>query len=344
MDVQRAKRRGKPNLWVVVPIFDSALIKNLLLVQTDLENRYKKHRSELRKGFTDLSSNLVHITLFGIHANRARILQVQNALSTYQELIHKHNINGVFDIDIKGLGSWTTKSGCVCLYADLSKESALKIKTLAKEMRDFVKNFVVDNNITENIEIIDLKNLQPQTNQDNSGVLTKERDHNYSSSDEDDLDIPKNNNREIHHNNNNDNPQECTDIIYSESSSDQEDDDEEEDSNEEGTNDFWIDDPKPEIYVPHLTLLKTDPKWDKKLRNTLNDGKGKPGKREKTGKRGAIKAPKEVKSTEPFGWNYSLYREIRNEYSKITFGVQRVDHIELQTGFKSIGNIFLPNQ
>jgi len=120
------------------------------------ENRYKKHSSELRKGFTDLTSDLVHITLFGMHANKARILQVQNALTNYQEFIHKHNMNGVFDIELKGLGSWTTQSGCVCLYADLTKESAVKIKTLAKEMRDFVNTSLVDN--IENIHLIELKN------------------------------------------------------------------------------------------------------------------------------------------------------------------------------------------
>jgi hypothetical protein len=338
--VQRAKRRGKPNLWVVVTIKDAYIKKNLLQVQTDLENRYKKHRSELRKGFTDLTSDLVHITLFGMHANKARILQVQNALTNYQELIHKHNMNGVFDIELKGLGSWTTQSGCVCLYADLTKESAVKIKTLAKEMRDFVNTSLVDN--IENIHLIELKKSQLQTNQDEP-VLNNEEDDNST---DDDFDIPKNNNREIHLNENN--PKENTHIIYSEESSSDEEEEDPEEEDVKGEEDqitgFWIDDPKPEIYIPHVTLLKTDPKWDKKLRNTLNDGKGKPGKREKTGKHGAVKV-KEIKTTrEPFGWSYSLYREIRSQYSTTTFGVQRVDRIELQSDFKTITNVFLPNQ
>jgi len=41
-------------------------------VQTQLENKYKRSRGELRKGFTDLSADEAHITLFGIHANKAR--------------------------------------------------------------------------------------------------------------------------------------------------------------------------------------------------------------------------------------------------------------------------------
>jgi len=109
------------------------------------------------------------------------------------------------------------------------------------------------------------------------------------------------------------------------------------------TSGFWIDDPLPEIYIPHLTILKTDPKWDKKLRMTLNDGKGKTGKRDKAGKRGAIKPKKESSSREPFGWSFSLYREIRNEYSKISFGIQPVDHLELQSGFKCITSLTLPS-
>jgi len=329
----------------VVPINDTNLKNNLVKVQTDLENRYKKHRSELRKGFTDLTSEVVHITLFGIHANKARILQVQNALTIYQEIIHKHNINGVFDIEIRGLGSWTTKSGCVCLYADLSKDSAAKVKTLAKEMRDFVNAFILDNLNIENINLNEENKLQLQPIQDSILPIQDKIVHNTerndeNSSDEDDFDIPKNNNRAIHHNENNENP----DIIYSEeSSSDDEEGENEKESNEDEISGFWIDDPKPDIYIPHLTLLKTDPKWDKKLRVTLNDGRGKSGKRDKTGKRGALKTPKEVKSIEPFGWSFSLYRELRNEYAKISFGIQRVHHIELQTGFKSITNVLLPN-
>jgi len=308
-----------------------------------------------------LAGDLVHITLFGIHANKARILQVQKALTTYQELIHKNSINGVFDIELKGLGSWTTQSGCVCLYADLSKESATKIKILAKEMSDFVKSVIVDNINIENINLIELKKSQIQTNQKEPVLINKEEPEDENSSTDDDIDIPKNNNREIHLNENN-NPKENTQITFSDEESSSNDKDEEvseeisEEEKEENVKEenvkegeagdisgFWIDDPLPEIYIPHITILKTDPKWDKKLRTALNDGKGKSGKREKIGKHGAVKV-KEIKTTkEPFGWSFSLYREIRTEYSKTSFGVQRVDRIELQSEFKTITNVFLPN-
>jgi len=288
-----------------------------------------------------------------MHANKDRILQVQSALSIYQELITKHNINREFSIEIKALGSWSTSSGCVCLYADLSKESALKVKLLAKEVRDFIKAFIVDNIILE----INLPQIQ-------SGQNERHRDDINSS--DDDFDIPVNNNRSIDPNVHNydeeseddENTEEkASNFIYSEESSssgEEKEDENKEDKDEDNEDDdsedsdkkirgFWIDDPKPSIYIPHLTLLKTDPKWDKKLRTTLNDGKGKSTKREKAGKHGAIKPKREeAKTREPFGWSFSLYREIRNEYSKIIFGVQLVENLEMQSGWQCLTSLVLP--
>jgi len=133
----------------------------------------------------------------------------------------------------------------------------------------------------------------------------------------------------------------------------QESDDDEDDGNNEIADEdcehkdgFWLDDPRPDIYVPHLTILKTDPKWDKKLRMNLNGrrgrGGGKPkkrkGGREGDGGRGGGGRgdPKE-----PFGWSFSLLRDIRIEFSKMEFGVQHIGHVELQYQFKSVLSISL---
>lgn len=69
MDVQRSAKKGRANYFVVIPITSPTIRAALREVQTHLETTYPTARSELRKGFTDMASAEVHITLFAIHAN-----------------------------------------------------------------------------------------------------------------------------------------------------------------------------------------------------------------------------------------------------------------------------------
>jgi len=64
----------------------------------------------------------------------------------------------------------------------------------------------------------------------------------------------------------------------------------------------------------------------------LNDRRGRGGKQKrKKGKEGGREDPKE-----PFGWSFSLLRDIRNQYSKMVFGKEPVKSIELQCQFKPL--------
>jgi 2'-5' RNA ligase len=134
MDVQRSKRKGKPNYWVVIPL-STEIAVNLKDVQKYLEDKYKSARSELRRAFTDLDSKELHITLFGIHANQARLQQVKAALSAFEQTL---SADRTFDIELQGLGAWNTLGGNIILYADFKQQSSDQIKQLAKELRDFV--------------------------------------------------------------------------------------------------------------------------------------------------------------------------------------------------------------
>eukprot|EP01126_Amoeba_proteus_P030498 TRINITY_DN3013_c0_g1_i6.p1 TRINITY_DN3013_c0_g1~~TRINITY_DN3013_c0_g1_i6.p1 ORF type:complete len:241 (-),score=51.09 TRINITY_DN3013_c0_g1_i6:645-1367(-) len=169
---------------------------------------------------------------------------------------------------------------------------------------------------------------------------------------------------------------------------------------------LWFDDPRPSLYVPHLTILNSDPKWDRKLRVLLTEKKAlKTGKRTKRVEHGrgvqrmekrvrhrinrknfpscddadvdfdSLVARPEIVNEEqvtrknevpgeeneqdeiiscengesaesdinhsnhmkdPFGWNYSLMRGTRKEFSKISFGREKISLFELQANFKTI--------
>ena len=59
MDVQRAKKKGRANYFVVAPIVAPNIRNGLREVQAHLEATYPTARSELRKGFTNLDSAVI---------------------------------------------------------------------------------------------------------------------------------------------------------------------------------------------------------------------------------------------------------------------------------------------
>jgi hypothetical protein len=75
MDVQRSRKKGRANYYVVVQVSSSEILKGLREVQMHLESSYPTVRSELRKGFTNLDTD-IHLTLFALHANTTRAQQV----------------------------------------------------------------------------------------------------------------------------------------------------------------------------------------------------------------------------------------------------------------------------
>lgn len=44
-------------------------------------------------------------------------------------------------------------------------------------------------------------------------------------------------------------------------------------------------------------------------------------------------------AAEPFGWDYTLFRSLRNTYNKFSFGTQPVQHLELQSEFVCVHKI-----
>lgn len=117
---------------------------------------------------------------------------------------------------------------------------------------------------------------------------------------------------------------------------------------------MWFDDPRPSIYVPHLTLLNTDPKWDSKLRKQILKRQATPVRRtDKRNKRGkgtdGSKREQDVDELEiedgdtrdPFGWNYHLFRDLRKEFAKISFGTQRICYFELQANYKCVQRVYI---
>ena len=44
-------------------------------------------------------------------------------------------------------------------------------------------------------------------------------------------------------------------------------------------------------------------------------------------------------AAEPFGWDYTLFRSLRNTYHKFSFGTQPVQHLELQSEFVCVHKI-----
>ena len=88
MDVQRSKKKGRANYFVVIPIIAPAVRAALREVQTHLEQSYPTARSELRKGFTNMDSAEVHVTLFAIHANQQRLQQVNKCVFCFTICTH----------------------------------------------------------------------------------------------------------------------------------------------------------------------------------------------------------------------------------------------------------------
>lgn len=112
---------------------------------------------------------------------------------------------------------------------------------------------------------------------------------------------------------------------------------------------LWFDDPRPTIYVPHLTLLNSDPKWDSKLRKQVLKRQATPakkwGKGRKSGPRnnrdGGDRDRDRKITKDQFGWDYNLFRDVRKEFSKVAFGTQLVIHFELQANYKCVQKVYI---
>lgn len=115
-------------------------------------------------------------------------------------------------------------------------------------------------------------------------------------------------------------------------------------------NNLWFDDPKDDLFVPHLTLLTCDPKKDEKLRNLIlpkhkkqqinNNNKDK-----KRNKRENIKSKEDNIETfddnNLFGYHPDLFKSLRKQYSKYTFGNELIESIEYQANFNCIQKHYL---
>lgn len=81
MDLQRSRKKGRANYYVVAQISSPEIRKELRDIQLHLESTYPTVRAELRKGFSNLEND-IHLTLFALHANTARAQQVIRYLLT----------------------------------------------------------------------------------------------------------------------------------------------------------------------------------------------------------------------------------------------------------------------
>jgi len=260
-----------------------------------------------------------------------RTEQVMRILSAFTSKLEREGRDLSFELELKGLGSWVTKSENIILYADFSKESQQQIKSLAKEMRDYLKSCIdkeeAENPFTDPLDIeVEQKILDPA--KPNSPSSNSSEDQ--SSSNE-----------------------------SSESASESDDSEKAPGSDSQSSEDdtylgLWFDDPRPDCYMPHVTILNSDPRNDKKLRKMMIEKKATTQRKgDKRNKRGGVgkggrekgvyeqKVVKQQQEKEPFGWNYSLLRDTRSEFSKITFGKQDVKYVELQRGYKCLSQIYL---
>jgi len=336
MDLQRSKKKGKPNYFVVIPITQPTILSNLQMVLDDLERRYSSSRSDLRKACVDLNSNKLHITLFGMHGNKQRIQQVRRALKRYEE--HKNNCsenNGGFEIEIKGLGSWQTKKGNIILFGDITQNGKERIKQLAKEIRDFVV-CAIDDEERENVEDEEDFTGEERDEEDAQLVENIEEKENQENQDKEDFDEDQGEKEENEEEEENENegsengglegdfPGTPNSDLGGNEVVDEED-------YQEDFSGLWLDDPRPDIYLPHLTLMSSDPKWDKKLRTQIYEKDG----ISKKSKRGGYESKREN-----FGQSYALLRDVRNVFSKMTFGVQKVEHVELQSMYECLEKLY----
>ncbi len=298
MDVQRSRRQGKANFFIVIPLVAQDFYTNLRTVQLDLETKYKNNKAELRRAFTDLEQKggfaPLHVTLLGVHMSGRWVDLMKEALAEFEKTKpskqKKHYVEvdrfalpltdsadslessesmkqsgevsatRSFTLELRGLGSFMTKGSNIVMHAVLTPESEFHVKHLAKELRDFVFNYLEE------------KSKEPR---DPSGRE----------------DFPG----------------------------------------------FWMDDPAPEEYLPHVTLLNSDPDNDHELRKAILAKSGgridiiKKGSKKlnKRGQVGKEHAQKEIYGE--FGQQYDLFRDERKAYSKISFGQQFVDKLELQS-------------
>ncbi len=142
MDQQRSTKLGRANFWVVIPINNIEIRKNLQQTYDYLTQKNKTVKSELNKALIDLSSNALHITLFGVHSNAQRFEQLKEAIKQFEK-----RQTEPFDVEVKGLGVWDTAHHNIIMFADLTTESAERVKLLAKEMRDFVLHHITSQEV-----------------------------------------------------------------------------------------------------------------------------------------------------------------------------------------------------
>jgi len=120
---------------------------------------------------------------------------------------------------------------------------------------------------------------------------------------------------------------------------------EEEGEEENNTPIFWIDNPRDEVYIPHVTIFNSDPKYDMKLRKRIDGKRGgrkKVKRGEKGGKGKGGKGKRYIQEeVEPFGWSFNLLKDTRKYYSNYSFGKQVVKCVELQTHYKTVAVIKL---
>lgn len=143
MDQQRKDRPGKANAFVVIPIRDKNLKKELGKVLADLEMRYKSAKFEIRHAFTNLESdNELHVTLIGLHCNKIRLEQISECLQCFQMKLQDEEESLSFELTIQEIDAFVTSHGNIILFARFDKQSTKKIQTLAKQIRDYIYDLI----------------------------------------------------------------------------------------------------------------------------------------------------------------------------------------------------------
>jgi len=387
-----------------------------------LEDRYKTARGELRRALTDLLSDHAHITLFGFFLpNLERRAQMKQILYEY-EMERVIGKDTRFMLEIKGLGSWATRSGNIVLYADLTSECRDKVKWLAKDIRDYVhsktcrKGILATSSIPKQLSIEDHKQEKEDEEEEGEesdeeifsrGRNRREKKWDVSSNrekrgkgqsaakgrkgwknerrgqrgqrqysnlkhqeDEDEEDYEEV--EEEEEENEEEEEEEANEEEEETNEKEEEDENEKEEEEpqvedeeilEEEEDGMWMDDPKWEIYMPHLTIMNTDPKLDKSLWRLISEGKGgrKTIKREREKAKGRNKVKKgedeperrergggggvgELPERDIFGRSYNLMRDVRKRFARVSFGVQRVEFAELQEGYECMQRVYLSGQ
>jgi hypothetical protein len=315
-------------------------------------------------------------------------------------------------MELKGLGAWLTQSGNIVLYADFAKESAQSIKRLAKSVRDYLYDEMARLELTKRKEMDGNDFEMGEVNGFGSRIEVNIPHDTILSVNNNDLDLSsKENRKELNElekevdntsgskEKSSENESDCSDgtdgslenyidsmILNSPSTLPFETVEMKKKphapspifANDDGF-DFegiWMDDPYDGVFIPHLTLMNSDARTDKVLRehilesvttksrkNEKRDKRGRTGK----GSKGAKGGKKEAKSSKNvsrgvgkgggnddsadsqdgdsqllssnFGWNYKLMRDTRREFAKFVFGRQEVTFVELQGGFRCIQRI-----